>query len=158
MEAERRVVLAHAVADDDIVRLLETEAVAVEVSHRAILDDGAETAVEEDAPAAAAVEMRVVLLVAVNGHTLDAAILEVVTADDGEERCGRRAVAHHAVGIERFVEGECVAVATCNARDGRVEAVGILVPNRHAAADVETRRYFHGRLFLAVVAIAHQRR
>jgi hypothetical protein len=38
-----------------------------------------------------------------------------------------------------------------------VVTAGILVPNRRAAADVETRRCFHGRLFL-VVAIAHQRR
>src|SRR5439155_25895766 len=51
MEAHPGVVLAHAVPHQHIVGLLETDAVAVEVPHHAILDDRAKAAIEKNAAA-----------------------------------------------------------------------------------------------------------
>ena len=77
---------------DHIVGLLEADAVAVVVPHRAAIDDRAETAIEKNAAAAAAVERDVLLLVAVDGQVLHSRPFEVIAADDGEDRRGLRAL------------------------------------------------------------------
>src|SRR5712691_5535763 len=101
MDAERSVVLAHAVLHDHIVGLLEADAVAVVVAHAAVADDRAEAAIQENARPPAAVEGSVVVLVPLDGQVFDAGAFDVVTADDRKH--GRRLgpVAHHAIGVQR---------------------------------------------------------
>src|SRR3989442_14848995 len=57
MEAQTGVVFAHTALNEDIVGLLEADAVAVVVPHGAILNDGAEAAIEKNAGASTAVQI-----------------------------------------------------------------------------------------------------
>ena len=75
-----------AAEDHSIVRLLEADAVTIEVSHHAIGDDRTVAPIEENAGAPAAVEMNVALLVAVDGQVLEARAVDIVSADDRENR------------------------------------------------------------------------
>jgi len=65
--------------------LLEADAVAVKVFDLAVLDDGSEAAIEEDAAAATAVEVDVVVFVAFDDEVFNADVFEIVAADDGED-------------------------------------------------------------------------
>ena len=78
MEAQPGVVLAHAVLHEHVVGLLEADAVAVIVPHRAIFDDGAKAAIEKDAATATPVERDVLALVAVDDEVFNASVFEVV--------------------------------------------------------------------------------
>ncbi len=158
MEAERGVFLADAIEHLHVVALLEADAVAVVAAHGAAREDRSGAAIEKNPRAAAAVEMDVLLLVAVDGQRLDSDAFDVGAADHGEDRRGLRAVGHHAIGIERQAQGERVSVPARKAGDGGVKAAGILVPDCHAVAHGEAVRILQRDLFLAVIAVDFQRR
>src|SRR6266487_3029136 len=158
METERGVFFAHAFEHLHIVALLEADAVAVVTAHGAVREDRSGATIQKNPRAAAAVEMDVLLLVAVNGQRLDSDPFDVGAADHGEDRRGLRAVGHHAIGVERQAQGERVSVPSREAGNRGVKAAGILVPDGHAVAHRETVRILQRDLFLAVITIDVQRR
>src|SRR5262245_36171033 len=153
MNAERRVVFTHTAPDLHIVRLLETDAVAIVIPHDTILDHCAEAAIQENATTPTAVQVDVLALVAVDDEIFDACAFEVVTADHGKDGCGFCLILRHAIGVKRGVDGESVSVPTGDARHGRVEAAGAGIPNRYTVSDLKSIRIDYSHLFLAVIAI-----
>ncbi len=139
MDAQRGVVFAEAIDDAHVVRLLEADPVAVEIADGAALDDRPKRAIEEDPRPATAVEVDVRLPIAVDRQTLHPHALQIVAADDRKD--GRRpgVVADHAVGPQRSADGQRVAALAGDARDGRVEPSGAIVPNGHAAPRANPR-------------------
>src|SRR5437867_3853586 len=140
MDAQAGVVLAHAAFDQDIVGLLEAEAVAVVVPHQAILDHRAKAAVEENSSTPAAVQPTILLLVPINDEIGHACSFQVVAADDREDRRGLGLVGDQAIGVERCVEGQGVALASGDAGNGGVESARLAVPNGDPVTQLETLR------------------
>src|SRR5689334_21034710 len=100
MESQRRIVLAGATLDDDVVGLLETDAVPVVIAHCAIADHSAESAIQKDAAAATTVEMHILVLIALDDEVFDLRTGEVVTADHREDGGRLGAIVHHAIGVQ----------------------------------------------------------
>ena len=140
-----------------IVGLLETDAVAVEVPHHAILDDRAKAAIEKNAAATTAVEIDILLLVPLDDEVFHARAFEVVAADNREDGRGLGLVGDHAIGVQRLVDGKGVAISPGDARHRSVKAAGVAVPDSDAGADLEAIRVRDRDLLLAVIAIQGQR-
>ena len=158
MEAQTGVVFAHAALNEDIVGLLEADAVAVVVPHDAILNNGAEAAIEKNAGASTAVEIDIFILVPFDDQVFHTRAFEVVAADDRENCRGLGLVGRHAIGIERRVDGKRVAAAPGNAGHRGVKSARVAVPDRHAVTDLEAVGMDQGNLFFAVIAIQRQQR
>ena len=156
MQAEAGVVLAHATAHEHIVGLLKADAVAVVISDRAILHDRAEAAIEEDAAAATAVERDVLGLVAIDDEMLHARALDVIAADDRKDRRSLGLVRHHAIRVQRLVDGEGASILPGDPGDGGVESAGTLVPDGNAVTGLEALRIGDSDLFLAEIAIQRE--
>src|SRR5262249_57882431 len=62
MNAQRRIVFAHASLHGHVVRLLETDPVAVVIAHPAIFDDRAAPAIPKNSPAATTAEVNGLIL------------------------------------------------------------------------------------------------
>ena len=144
--------------DRHVVRLLEADPVAVVVPHDAAPDRRAEAAIEVDPRAAAAVEGGIGVLVPLDDEVLDARPLDVRAADDGEDGGRLRVAGDHAVGHQRRVDREGVAAAPRDPGHGGMEAPGVVVPDRDAAAHGEARGVLDRDLLLAEVAVEGQRR
>ena len=99
MDPKRGVVFTDAVGDGDVVRLLEADAVPVEIAHHAILNHAVETTVEENATTAAAVQGLILLLIAVDRQVLDTGAFNIIATNDRKERGGFRSVVHQASGM-----------------------------------------------------------
>src|SRR5207244_5694143 len=137
MYPQPRVVLAHAILHQDIVGLLETDAVAVVVPHHAILDDRAKAAIEKNAAATTAVEIDILLLVPLDDEVLHARAFEVVAADNREDGRGLGLVGDHAIGVQRLVDGKGVTISPGDARHGSVKASRVAVQDSDDGADLE---------------------
>src|SRR5205823_5065735 len=136
-----------------VVALLEADSIAVVVPDGTPLDHGPVTAIQEDSPAAAAIQRDVLLLVPLNRQVLYPRALYVIAANDGEHSRRPRAVRHHAIGVQRDTDGKGITVAARDTGDRGIEATGVLVPDRDAVSDSESRGILDGDLFLAIVAI-----
>ena len=103
-----------------VVRLLETDAVAIVVAHEAVADHAMVATIEEDAGGAAAVHLgRVLRAIAVHRQVLHAGLLQVVTADH-RINCGcEPAVPYKNVRVQGTAEREVVAAAV---QDGRADS------------------------------------
>src|SRR6185437_8819097 len=99
METQSRIVLADAVLNDHVVRLLKADSVAVIILHHAILNDGAEAPVKKYAAATASVEIDILILVPINDQVFHANTLDIVAADNRKNGRGLRLVGHHAIGV-----------------------------------------------------------
>src|SRR5437660_9927766 len=104
MQTQPDVVFAHAALHQDIVGLLETDAIAVVVSHYAILDDRPEAAVQANAAATTPVQIHVLLLVSFDDEVFHARAFDVIAADDGENRGGLGLVGHQAIRVRRPID------------------------------------------------------
>src|ERR1044071_3015629 len=153
VDAQAGVAFADTTLDQDIVGLLKADAVAVIIADQTVLDHGSETAVEKDAAAPAAVKGDVLLLVAVDDQVFHARAFDVATADDGKHRGGPGLGGHHAIGVQRRVEGEGVAALAGDAGNRGVEPAGMGVPAGDTITAIENLRLRHGDLFLFVLPI-----
>src|SRR2546421_12837488 len=115
MYPQSRVVLAHAILQEDIVGLLETDAVAVVVPHHAILDDRAEAAIKKDAATTTAVQINIPVFGPLNDQVFDARGFGVAAGHDRKHGCSLSLVSDHAIGVQRHIDGEGVADASRNA-------------------------------------------
>lgn len=127
MQPKISVPLDDAVKDLYVVRLLQTNPVPIIVADGAILNDGAITPIEVNAaPAAAIDEKHVSPFIAFDGKALYSEILDVVRADDGVNRRGKRAVHHQTIRIKRSADGEVIALAVENRAARAVERLHLL--------------------------------
>src|SRR5262245_8199478 len=104
VKAQSRGVFARAAPHGHVVGLLKADAVAVKVSRRPVLNQGAEAAVEKDAGSAAAIERDVLLLVAVDDQVFDPRAFEIISTDDGKHGGSLGFVRHHAIGVQGPVD------------------------------------------------------
>ena len=82
----------------------------------------------------------------------------MVTTDDGKHgRCPRVAI-DHAIGVERQANRERMAAFPGDPCDRRVKTAGVLVPDRHAIANLKPFRVLERYLLFSVVAIQCQYR
>src|SRR5437870_5206263 len=151
MNPQAGVVLAQATLHEDVVGLLEADPVAVIVPHLTILDDGAKAAVEKNAGATTAVEIDILLLVPLEDEIFHTRTFQVVAGDDWKDGGGLGLVPQHAIGIQRRVDGERVAILSGDSGDGGVEPARLAVPNSNAVADLEAVRIDQRDLFFAVI-------
>src|SRR5262249_9275498 len=100
--------------------------------YHTVFDDRAKTTIEKNPAAQATIERNILLLVAVDDEILHSRAFQMVTADHGKDCRGLGFVRHHAIGIQRFVDGEGVAVLSGNTGHSGVEASRLPVPNGDA--------------------------
>src|SRR5438477_9755189 len=103
MYPQPRVVLAHAILHDDIVGLLETDAVAVVVPHHAILDDRAKAAIKKDAATTTAVQINISFFGPLDDQVFDARGFGVAAGHDRKHGRSLGLVGDHAIGVQRQI-------------------------------------------------------
>src|SRR5258705_12493644 len=106
MKAQSFVSLAGAGDHRHVVALLKADSIAVIITRGATLNDCAGTSVEKNASAAAAVQIDILLLVALDRQILDFRAFDMIAADHWKDGRGLRAIIHHAVGIQRQADRE----------------------------------------------------
>ena len=153
MNSQTGVVFAGRADHLHVVRLLKADAVSVVAPHVAVLDERAESAVQEDTAAAAAVQVHVLVASAIHGQVFHPRALDVITADHRKHGCGLCLVGEGTVGIQRATDRELVAFLAGNAPYGGVKPAGLPVPYGHAVAHLKTFGAAHGDLFLAEIAV-----
>src|SRR5258706_15404033 len=117
MDPEPGITFTQTVMNQNIIRLLEANAVSVVIAHHAVLDHRAEPAIEENAAAPAPIEVHILFLIAVDGQVFDMCAFEIVAADNWKDSRRLCLVAHHAIRIERSIDGESISILSGNATD-----------------------------------------
>ena len=158
MHSQSAISLASAVLDQNVVRLLKTNPVAMEISYQATPDHGAKTAVEEDASSAASVQFGIVRPVSVDDKILNTSAQYIVTAYHREHSRGHSLVGDQTIGVERHIKGKSVPIPAGDSPNGCMKSARLGVPNGNSVTDLETIGVRERNLFLAIISIQRQGR
>ena len=153
VQAEVGIVRAGAIFDCDVLTLLETDAIAMIIFDRAVLQGSMVSSVEEYAGAAATVEVRVVFAVAIYGQIFDSGIFDVVAADDREGGCNTRIARDEVVASHGHIDAKGIVLLPENGADGGVESAALIICDADAIAHFESIGIFKGDLFFAKIPV-----
>ncbi len=158
MQPQSGVVMTMAVLHRDIVADLPADAVATIIARRHASDVHLPAVLQEDAAGIVAVQLFVVRLVAIEGEVLDPEVLDILAAEEREERGRRRTARQPGILTQGPIQLEAVAVARHqrSLNDDVAAMAGIFGAQAYAIAHLKASRIGERDLLVIPIGVNRQ--